>query len=121
MLKNLFQNNRNLKIISLAFGVLFWALFGTGNKTSITLDVPVCFYGSEHTNGIDAPEAVRVTLVGSRSDLCNLDINNLALHINTKHLKQGDNLVTPDAKKLFLPKTIKLVEWIPTNPIITVA
>lgn len=119
-IKNLLETNLSLKIVSLLFGVSFWAIFTTWHNSSLTTQVPICFYGSNEKRIVDSPETVTVELSGKRSDLLNLDLENLAVHVNSDELIAGENLIELSHEKLFLPCGVKLVHYFPSNPIITI-
>lgn len=117
--KNLLETNLALKIVSFMFGLSFWIIFSAQFADTITVDVPLCFYGTTRTI-THAPETLRVALSGKRTDLYALDFNALALHINTDSLAVGEQVLEPSAPALFLPSTVKLVHWSPLNPLVTV-
>src|SRR5579885_1148801 len=118
-LKSILESNLSLKAMSLFLGIGFWYIYSSYHPTSITVDVPLCFYGSAADKTIDAPESIKVQLSGKRSDFYNLDLSNLALHINADELIPGDQLIDITEEKLFLPKKIKLLSYTPLNPTIT--
>lgn len=117
--KKIASNNLPLKVASLACGFIFWVIFGAQHNTTMTLNIPLCFYGQPEGYRVEAPESIQVTLRGKRADLYDLEIDNLGLHINSDEMKAGDNIVIPTGEKLFLPPHIKLSHWNPANPIIT--
>ncbi len=83
------------------------------------MSVPLCFITSENSL-ITAPEKITVTLKGRRTDLYTLDTTTLAAHINTKHLPSGTHGIIIKENHLFLPHTITLARYAPSNIMITV-
>ena len=79
----------------------------------MSIDVPVCFYNTEELLRIQAPESIRVTLAGLRSDLVALDISSLAAHLDATKLNQKSSKLIIESHHLFLPGPIKLVHYSP--------
>ncbi len=109
-----------LKVISLFLGYTFWYIFGNFHTTTAWITVPLCFYNVPIENSIKAPEFLSVKIAGKRAELRSLDLNELAIHINAEFLQEGKNLlsITPDT--FFLPESIKLVHYSPSNPTVEV-
>lgn len=119
-LKSILESNLSLKVMSFFLGIGFWCIYSAFHPTSINVDVPVCFYGRADGKDIEAPETINVKLMGKRTDFYNLDLTNIALHINTDELVPGEQVIEVSDEKLFLPKNIKLVHCSPLNPVIIV-
>ena len=119
-LKNLLQTNLSLKLFSLLAGAALWYIVGSSHVSTMQCIVPVCFYGNTDHITLEAPELCTIKLAGKRADLRSLNLNDLALHICVDDLDWGNQLIEPDAQKLLLPSTIKLVQWRPSNLIVTV-
>ncbi|HBY05683.1 TPA: hypothetical protein DEG75_01910 [Candidatus Dependentiae bacterium] len=111
-------------------GTTFWVLVNTFHDATITVEVPICFYNTDTTT-ISAPEKVRITLSGRRADLKALNFTQLAAHIDASTLKKSNTSIpsissTPSIptilseKHLLLPRSIKLVNYYPTNLILSV-
>lgn len=81
---------------------------------TLTLDIPLCFYPSELAHTVQAPEMIKVTLSGTRSQLKQLEHNGLAAHIDTRLLDPKRPWVSIQAKHLFLPGHIKMVNSSPS-------
>jgi hypothetical protein len=64
---------------------------------------------------VKAPETVTLKIMGKRSALCALDVDQLAIHINAARLNNGTNPVAITEQSLFLPESIKLVHYSPSN------
>ncbi len=110
--------NTSLKIISLLLGYTFWYIFGHSHTSTAWITVPLCFYNVPKHNVIKGPEAVSLKITGKRSVLRALDIEQLAIHINVEQLHEGKNLLAFNEDSIFLPESIKLVHYSPSNPTI---
>jgi hypothetical protein len=121
LITNVLKTNLSLKSISFLLGFFCWFIFSNTEHSSITLEIPICTFGdSEQAKELKGIETVQVELSGKRSDLYALDRELLGLHINLDELEAGDHLLEISPEKLFLPSSIKLVHWSPSNPVITV-
>lgn len=109
-----------LKVISCILGYTFWSVLSASHTNTIQLNVPVCFYGQNAMHDIKAPDTVTITLSGKRSDLSALDPKAVAMHVDATQLHQGTNQMIVDNKTLFLPDTLKLVNYCPSNIVIDV-
>ena len=119
LIKNTLETNLSLKLVSLVLGFFCWFVFS--QQGSLSLEVPVCgFSDKAQTKKLAGLETVHITLKGKRSELYNLDQKSLGLHVNLDELEAGNHLVQVNPKKLLLPESIKLVDYNPTNPVITV-
>ena len=114
-------NNILLKAGSFIGALIFWYFFSGIHPTTISVAIPVCFYGSTQHQHIDAPEEVTVVLAGKRNYLRNLTQNDLALHINVQELHTGKQSLDLSNAQLFLPESIKLVHYVPSPLIVTVS
>jgi hypothetical protein len=112
--------NVPIKIISLALGYGLWALFNQMHPSTVTLSIPLCFYGETTAKRtLAAPETITVTLAGKRSDLARLDLETLAAHIDAATLVPGPNPITLTQAHLFLPATCNLVHCTPSNILVS--
>ncbi|EKD48558.1 MAG: hypothetical protein ACD_64C00257G0001 [uncultured bacterium] len=112
------SRNVPLKVISLLLGYTFWYIFGNSHTTTAWITIPLCFYNVPSLTTVRAPEMVSVKIAGKRSSLRMLDTKELAIHVNAAHLQQGKNLLTITPETIFLPESIKLVHYSPSNPIV---
>lgn len=119
-LKKILCSNAPLKAVALILGYSFWYLLGHGHTINIWLKMPLSFYQIPEHLTLHAPDKVDINLSGKRSDLYNLDKNKLAVHINAQKLFLGDNNLSITAETLFLPDTIKLIDYKPSNILIEV-
>ena len=110
------SRNVPLKLISLLLGYTFWYIFGNSHTTTAWITIPLCFYNVPTHNSIRAPETLSVKIAGKRTDLRSLDTNELAIHVNAAHLREGKNALTITPETIFLPESIKLVHYSPSNP-----
>jgi hypothetical protein len=97
-------------------GYTFWYIFSHSHTTTAWITIPLCFYNVPTQNCIRAPESVSVKIAGKRVDLRSLDINELAIHVNADQLHEGKNVLTLTPETIFLPESIKLVHYSPSNP-----
>lgn len=112
------KNSRNipLKLVSLLLGYTFWYIFGNFHIATTWITLPLCFYNVSEHHKVKAPESVSVKVSGKRSDLRSLDIENLAIHVNASRLKEGKNILRITPETIFLPESIKVVHYTPSNP-----
>jgi hypothetical protein len=112
------RDSRNvpLKIISLLLGFTFWYIFGNSHITTAWITIPLCFYNIPKQSKIKAPESVSVKITGKRSHLRTLDTHELAIHVNSEKLHNGKNVLQITPETIFLPESIKLVDYCPSNP-----
>ncbi|MFI5332493.1 MAG: hypothetical protein ACHQVS_00125 [Candidatus Babeliales bacterium] len=113
-------NNLTLKIISLIIAYGLWSLLNQSRIIQIEQEVPLCFYNGTTTDSITAPETISVTLSGKATDIRRLDLNTLACHINIADLHAGDNRLVVTIDTLFLPESINLLHYYPSNGCIVV-
>ena len=106
-------NNLSLKIVSLLFGYTLWTTISTSQKISLTLKAPLSFFHEEQKI-IDAPEYISVNLMGKRSEFYKLP-QTLAFHIDADLLSTGNNILFLDKKQLFLPPSIQLISYAPSQ------
>lgn len=105
-----------LKLISLLLGYTFWYIFSHSHIATAWITIPLCFYNVPTHNSIRAPETVSVKIAGKRADLRSLDTHELAIHVNADKLREGKNVLTITPETIFLPESIKLVHYSPSNP-----
>lgn len=111
-------NNLTLKILSLIMGYTFWFVWSQTQLTYCSITVPLCVYNLADNAQIEAPESVQVNLAGKLRDIYHLDLNNLAVHIDGETLHEGSNTYALTAEQLFVPDTIKMVHYAPSNVVI---
>ena len=118
-LKNLFLSNASLKIICLLFGYSFWYIASFDHIVTFSTNVPLCFSILDSKYTLDAPETIAITIQGKRSALYTLEQKDLAAHININKLLPGKNSIIITEQHLFLPKSVTLVDYKPSNLTIT--
>lgn len=119
-LKILFLTNAPVVIISLFLGYSFWYIASYDQTVVLQFNVPLCFAGSINNCTLDAPEKIDITLKGKRADIYALEKESLAAHINTNKLLPGKHGIVITEQHLFLPKSVTLVQYKPTNLTITI-
>jgi YbbR domain-containing protein len=118
--KNLFLSNAALKIICLFFGYSFWYVASYDHVITFSTSVPLCFTALNNTYDITAPEKISITIKGKRSALYALEKDNLAAHININELLPGKHSIIITKQHLFLPKSVMLVDYKPSNLTVTI-
>lgn len=119
-LKKLLSNNLLVKVISFIFGYCIWSMLSASHVTTVELDVPLCFF-NRPALALQAPETVTVQLSGKRTALRALNTKTLAIHIDASRMHIGANPIVLETETLFLPNTIKLLHYSPTNLVIHAA
>ena len=105
--KTLVTNNLTLKVISLIMGFTFWFVWSDKQPTSCRVDVPLCVYNVPENAEFQAPETVKIQLSGKLKDLYDLDLDNLAVHIDGSTLHQGNNQCIVKNEQLLMPDDVK--------------
>lgn len=108
-LKKNLTSNTVIKVISFIIGYGVWSFFGNARIIQKEVHVPICFYNENPEYAIQSPESIAVLVEGKRSDIYQLDLKQLAVHIDAASLKNGINLLAVTEKQLFLPDTCKVV------------
>lgn len=122
MFRILYKNLTNSiprKLLSLIIGYHVWVIVGSYLPTYHWLEVPLCFYNTTPETTWTAPESIRVLLAGQRATLRNLDTTSLAIHIDTRTLASDHNRLMLSDYELLLPPHVHVVDWAPSNIIIT--
>lgn len=114
-LKNLLFSNAPLKIISLLLGYSFWHVASINQIITISTTIPLYFSATPHQVSVKTPDEVTVTLQGKRSDLYGLEKESLAAHVNISKLLPGKHGIILKEHHLFLPHTITLLQYKPSN------
>lgn len=114
-LKNLLFSNAPLKIISLLLGYSFWHVASINQIITISTTIPLYFSSTPHQVSVKTPDEVTVTLQGKRSDLYGLEKESLAAHVNISKLLPGKHGIILKEHHLFLPHTITLLQYKPSN------
>jgi YbbR domain-containing protein len=120
LLKNLFLSNALLKIICLLLGYSFWYIASFDHIVTIQISIPLCFTAITDNYRINAPETIQVTLKGKRSAMYALDKETLAAHVAIDNLLPGKHGININEQHLFLPKTISLIHYKPSNLSLTI-
>lgn len=107
-----------LKAVSLVAGFGFWYIFGAMQTGTARIAVPLYFYNVPEHATITAPETIMAQISGKRSIIRALNQEAIALHIDAQTLHEGANLLTSDHATIFLPEALKLVHYLPSNPIV---
>ncbi len=111
-------NNSPLKLFSLLLGYLLWHILSAHQTVSRCVTIPVCFYNTSQEYTLKAPESLRITLRGKRSQFTDAYLNDLALHIDAASLSKQTTILPVSSAQLFLPESIALVHYVPSPLII---
>jgi hypothetical protein len=112
LIKKSILNNKTIKICSLILGYCVWAFLAKHANIDQWKNVPVCFYNADGSlNVTSSVSTIKVHLYGKREDLklC----KDMAFHINAQSLADGENILYPTGEQLFLPSSVKLVNYTP--------
>jgi len=120
ILKKIFLNNAQIKIISLILGYSFWHIVSQSHTSNIWLEAPICFYQAPKNIDIEAPEKIKIQLSGKRADLYTINTETLAFHINMQDTQAGNQVIRISENQLLLPESIKMVRCYPANIAISV-
>jgi hypothetical protein len=111
-------DNLCLKILSLSIGYGIWHILSLSSEITIAATVPLCYYNIPEHSILKGPTHITAALHGKRSVMRTIDYSSLAVHIDAHTFHPGKHAVYVDAQKLFLPRSIKLVSYSPSNIII---
>lgn len=117
--KALITNNLTLKVVSLIMGFTFWFVWSDKQPATYRVDVPLCLYNIPEHAEFKAPESVKVELSGKLKDLYDLDLNNLAIHIDGATLHEGNNQCIVSNEQLLMPDDVKMTHCAPSNIVIS--
>ena len=115
LLKKALLNNVQIKLFSLVLGYGLWSIVNQSHADDMWMDIPLCFCETAKTMNVDAPETVKINLTGKRADLRVLDRNGVAVHIDTRRLSAGKNIIALSDRQVLLPETIQITGWAPTH------
>lgn len=118
-IKKLLFKNFNLKLAACIIGYGLWHIASQSLVIERTLAVPVAFYNTENKT-IKGPETVNITLRGKRFVLRSL-VPHLALHIDASTITEDRSTIAVTKEDLFLPDTVSLVHYTPTDSLIHIA
>jgi hypothetical protein len=120
ILKKNLLNNSFLKLYALCVGYSIWYCLSTLVPVTYRFTIPLSFYGSHTSDSIlDAPEYITVSLAAYKKDFYALNKENLAFHINSDNLVQGNNTIPTTQNHLSLPDRYTLVHAHPAYLTIT--
>jgi hypothetical protein len=114
-LKSVLFNNVQLKLFSLILGYVCWSIISETRTDDVWMDIPVCFYQAENNTQIEAPEMVKVRLTGKRPQLRTLDTNKTAVHIDTRNLSDGEQIIALSEHHIMVPDNVQVTGWAPTH------
>lgn len=119
-LKNLFLSNPLLKLTSLFLGYSFWYIASAHQIVTLQCRVPLSFNELPQHYSINAPEDITITLQGKRIDMYELDHTSLAVHRTIKKISPGKHALCLTKQDLFLPESITLLQYSPSNLSVTI-
>lgn len=108
-----------LNIVSFVFAYALWCILSGSQVVEHTVCATLSFYNTTSLISIAAPEHVTLTLQGKRSLLKYVRHNALTVHIDARLLTKGTQQLSIDKRTIFLPDSIKLVHYSPTQVTVT--
>jgi hypothetical protein len=108
-------------VVAAGAALWWWSLYEESRIIERSYRIPCCFYPAESSRIAQAPEMIRVLLRGTRRSLRTIDPESLALHIDVTSLLPGTHALPVDETTLFLPQTIKLINWSPAHSMIVIS
>ena len=112
-------NNALLKIFSLFLGYALWQIFSYSYKIETKLSLPLFFYNKADQALVQAPETIKVSLYGTRTELFKVASKG-SIHCDATTLSEGTQKIKVAEQNIFLPETIRLVHYTPQEIKITV-
>lgn len=109
------KKNITLKIFSLIIGSSLWVMLSSLYTATIWIDIPLSFYNQHDTITLNGPETISVQLSGNRQHLRTLNKDMLAIHLDAQALHEGKNHIIINKNNLFLPESICVVNYSPSN------
>lgn len=106
-------------IVSISMGYLLWILISIYIPITRTLECPLSFYNIPATWHITSPDTIIVRIQARRTDLVTI-AHDMHIHINAETLAIGDNYIDLQPESLFLPISIKLINYTPAHIRVTV-
>ncbi len=117
--KKTYLNSLALKCLALIFGYGLWHCISTHQKIQIIQKVPLCFYNTFPHQVITAPESINITCYGARKDLFKTAFDS-AVHYDAQTLHEGTQTISLTKEQIFLPESVRLVHYKPTEITIVV-
>lgn len=118
-LKEILLENAPLKAVSCILGCALWSLLGQMYTVHRSFTVPLCFYALKDDMTLTAPETIKIIVAGKRTTLSYLKLENIVAHVDARSFEEGKNRVSLTEEELFLPSSIKLVDYCPSNIVVT--
>lgn len=105
-----------LRIIALVSAFLMWFIIRDLHSVRVTYVVPVVWYNAlQGTTPHEYPEFFTVTLHGKRAALKTVDESMLAIHLDASRYDKPYTPLQITGDDLFLPSSIKLISYMPSN------
>jgi hypothetical protein len=111
LIKNLIFTHAPMKVLSVILGYSLWSFLAQHCLITQSITVPVCFYNTTSGHIQANTPTITIAITGTRSNmrLC----TETGCHINATSLSEGEHMIMPHEKNLFLPKSVKLVHCEP--------
>lgn len=103
-----------LKLAALLCGYALWHTTSKYQKITITKEIPLCFYNNSPDTLIEAPDTISVTFQGNRENIFGTTFDS-AVHIDAHSLQEGDQKQTITREQIFLPESVRLLHYVPTE------
>lgn len=99
------------KITAFICGYSLWHLLAATFPIKREITVPLSFYNTNQQYSITAPETITIMVQAKRSELNNLDLDNISAHIDETDLHIGDNFLFITHETLLLPNSIQVIDY----------
>jgi hypothetical protein len=101
-------------------GYSFWYIASAHQIITLNLSIPLSFDELPEQYELQAPEKIAITLRAKRSDIYALDYESLAIHYRLGKILPGKHGILITKRDLFLPASITLVNYKPSNLTVTI-
>ena len=115
MIKQITLHHNFIKLASCVIGYSLWVFLAQHQNITVTQTIPLCFFHTNETYLISAPESVTISVSGKRKDIYRYNPEENAFHINASRFTEGKHHIQLTNENLFLPDSIKLVQLIPSS------
>jgi hypothetical protein len=110
----LIQHPHITKICSIILAYSIWFCVAQHQIISQSYKASIFFYDTANKQ-FQAPDAVQITLQGSRKELYNFKEHHATIHLDGSKLHTGEQEIILTRENLFLPDTLKLVDLVPSH------
>lgn len=117
-LKHFLTSNAFFKCTSLYFGYMLWSAISSFSGTTMSIDIPLCFYNVPQNIMLSAPESINVEIQGKKNKLVYIHKKTIAAHIDAQSFQSGPYAIKIENDNLHLPADIKVSRCSPHNIVV---